>query len=349
MSSSSKKTSSPQKQQFDSEGFDLDATVDAAALDGGEGVVYELGGGITTTYTASSSKKAKEDDGAVPVAVAAVAPPHPTDESERLKELGNIDFKRGNHLDAYDYYTEAIEACPCGEGYGPTGKELLAMQEEYEEARKEGMMEKERQRRERERAKRIEKEEERRTKREFGNDDSDDKKKETEEDDDKHDDNDLQQKEEIDEPFIPPRHLYGPKLAVYYSNRGATLLHLGRFGECVTDCSIAILYNPTYAKAYMRRSTAYEQIEKIDLSLADAKMAYQIEPSNMVARKSVERLTKLEAERMEKLKVETMEKLKGLGNSLLSNFGLSLDNFNAVQDPKTGGYSISFNQNKRSE
>jgi hypothetical protein len=99
----------------------------------------------------------------------------------------------------------------------------------------------------------------------------------------------------------------------------------------------------------MRRSTAYEQIEKIDLSLADAKMAYQIEPSNMVARKSVERLTKLEAERMEKLKVETMEKLKGLGNSLLSNFGLSLDNFNAVQDPKTGGYSISFNQNKRSE
>lgn len=336
MSSSSKKTSQQKQQQFDSEGFDLDATVDA--LDGGEGVVYELGGGITTTYTASSSKKAKEDDAPIEV----VSPPHPTDESERLKELGNIDFKRGNHLDAYDYYTEAIDACPCD---GPTGKELLALQEEYEEARKERMMEKERQRREMERAKRIQEEEERRVRREFGNDDNGDKKMETEEDDDKQDDNDLQ-KEEIDEPFIPPRHLYGSKLAIYYSNRGATLLHLGRYGECVEDCSIATLYNPTYAKAYMRRCTAYEQIEKIELSLADAKIAYQIEPTNMAARKAVDRLTKLEAERMEKLKAETMDKLKGLGNSLLSNFGLSLDNFNAIQDPKTGGYSISFNQNK---
>ena len=44
---------------------------------------------------------------------------------------------------------------------------------------------------------------------------------------------------------------------------------------------------------------------------------------------------------------ETMEKLKGSGNSLLSSFGPSLDNFNAVQDPKTGGYSVLFNQNKK--
>jgi len=41
-----------------------------------------------------------------------------------------------------------------------------------------------------------------------------------------------------------------------------------------------------------------------------------------------------------------MAKLKDLGNSLLGNFGLSLDNFSTVQDPKTGSYSISFNQNK---
>ena len=43
---------------------------------------------------------------------------------------------------------------------------------------------------------------------------------------------------------------------------------------------------------------------------------------------------------------ETMAKLKDLGNSLLGNFGLSLDNFGTVQDPSTGSYSISFNQNK---
>lgn len=34
--------------------------------------------------------------------------------------------------------------------------------------------------------------------------------------------------------------------------------------------------------------------------------------------------------------------LKGLGNSLLGHFGMSLDNFKAVQDPVTGSYSLSY-------
>jgi len=57
-------------------------------------------------------------------------------------------------------------------------------------------------------------------------------------------------------------------------------------------------------------------------------------------------LQKQEDERLEKLKEETMDKLKDLGNSLLSNFGLSLDNFQAKKDPNTGSYSISFDQGK---
>jgi hypothetical protein len=41
-----------------------------------------------------------------------------------------------------------------------------------------------------------------------------------------------------------------------------------------------------------------------------------------------------------------MGKLKDLGNSILGNFGLSMDNFKAVQDPNTGSYSISFDNGK---
>ncbi len=159
------------------------------------------------------------------------------------------------------------------------------------------------------------------------------------------DDGDGDEKPAEDEAFDPPRHLYGTKLAVYHANRAACLLHLGRYGECVDDCTIAALYDPVYAKAYGRRCAAYERMDKTDLALRDARTAHALEPNNAASRRNVDRLTRIEEERLARLKEETMGKLKDLGNSLLSNFGLSLDNFNAVQDPKTGGYSISFNQN----
>ena len=144
--------------------------------------------------------------------------------------------------------------------------------------------------------------------------------------------------------FSPPRHLYGPKLAVYHANRAATLLHLGRLNETIEDCDIALLLNPTYAKAYARRSTASERSNDTEAALRDARRACELDPTP-AARRNVARLQKTEDARLEKLKEETMGKLKDLGNSLLGNFGMSLDNFNAVQDPQSGGYSISFNQN----
>ena len=45
-------------------------------------------------------------------------------------------------------------------------------------------------------------------------------------------------------------------------------------------------------------------------------------------------------ERMTKMKDEALGKLKQLGNSILGNFGMSLDNFNMKQDEKTGSWNI---------
>mmetsp|Transcript_14297 Transcript_14297/g.25532 ORF Transcript_14297/g.25532 Transcript_14297/m.25532 type:complete len:314 (+) Transcript_14297:80-1021(+) len=307
--------------QFDSEGFDLGASSEG----GDDGAIYEIGGGVTIPDNQQQQQQPTETKESI-----IGSSSHPTDESERLKAIGNDHFKRGNHLDAYDYYTDAIEACPSGEGIGPTGEELLRMRDEFDEANREKMME--RQRKEMER---------RRSRNDNGNsnDDGDVTKEEKEggEDDD-------ERRRPAVPTFSPPRHLYGPKLAVYHANRAATLLHLGRDGEAIEDCDVSLLFNPTYVKAYLRRSTARERTDDTEEALADAKRAFELDPSNNAARKNVARLQRIENERMEKLKEETMGKLKDLGNSLLGNFGLSLDNFNAVQDPKTGGYSISFNQ-----
>lgn len=221
-------------------------------------------------------------------------------------------------MEAYDYYTMAIEACPYDEA-GPRGDELLRLKREFEESQLEARRERQRLEMERRRG---------------GNSDdkeTDEKKEET------------KQKEEE---FVPPRHLYGHKLSIYHANRAATLLHTGRLEECIDDCDISILYNPKYAKAYSRRSTAHERNGDTEQALGDLRRALELEPSNVSYRKNCARLQKVEEERLEKLKEETMGKLKDLGNSILGNFGLSLDNFQAVQDPKTGGYSISFNQNK---
>ena len=286
---------------FASEGFDLDAMAESQTTDN---VIYEIGGGTTVLPETKSppSQQDTTDDSNDEISKA-----------EEWKRQGNEQFKIGQYLEAYDLYTEAIQACP----EALTGDEILKQRDEFNET---------------ERAKAFSRQRlDEETRRDRKNEESN---KEPE------------KPKPLPEFQLPPQP-HADKLSVYYCNRAAALLHMERFEEAIKDCDVSLLLEPKYTKAFVRRSTAHEKLDNTEEALRDAKTALELDPSNATIRKNVARLQKIEDERLEKLKAETLGKLKELGNSILGNFGLSLDNFQAVQDPKTGSYSISFNQNSK--
>ena len=133
-------------------------------------------------------------------------------------------------------------------------------------------------------------------------------------------------------------------LAVFYGNRAAAYFSVDEYECVVDDCAGALELKPDYVKVLMRRSQAYEKLGKVDDALADARKAKELDPAFPKIGATVQRLEKESEVRMNKLKDEAMSKLKDLGNSILGNFGMSLDNFKMSQDPATGSYNISMNK-----
>ena len=131
-------------------------------------------------------------------------------------------------------------------------------------------------------------------------------------------------------------------LAVFYGNRAAARLQLCQYEKTITDCDMSVKYDPTYVKAIMRRSKANEKLNKLEDALADMKRAAEVAPTCVRALRECRRLDAAVKTKHEEMKTEVLGKLKDLGNSILGNFGMSLDNFKAVQDPATGSYSISY-------
>ncbi|CAN6323683.1 unnamed protein product [Urochloa humidicola] len=127
-----------------------------------------------------------------------------------------------------------------------------------------------------------------------------------------------------------------------HSNRAVCFLKLGKHDETIKECTKALELNPSYVKALLRRAEAHEKLEHYDEAIADVKKVVELDPSNQQATRSLFRLEPLAAEKREKMKEEMIAKLKDLGNSVLGRFGMSVDNFKAVQDPNTGSYSIQF-------
>ncbi|KAI8565778.1 hypothetical protein RHMOL_Rhmol03G0288100 [Rhododendron molle] len=116
----------------------------------------------------------------------------------------------------------------------------------------------------------------------------------------------------------------------------------GKYEESIKDSTKALELNPNYVKALLRRGEAHEKLEHFEEAIADLKKVLELDQSDFQVRRTIQRLEPLAAEKREKMKQEMIDKLKDMGNSVLGRFGMSIDNFKAVQDPNTGSYSISF-------
>ena len=129
-------------------------------------------------------------------------------------------------------------------------------------------------------------------------------------------------------------------LAVFLGNRAAAYYAIDEFALVVVDCTQALELNPAYVKVLQRRLQALEKLERLDEALADARKIQELDPSWPKIGATVSRLEAESAAKMEKLKDEALGKLKELGNSILGNFGMSLDDFKFQQDAATGSWSI---------
>ena len=148
--------------------------------------------------------------------------------------------------------------------------------------------------------------------------------------------------------------------AVYHANRAACLLRLGRFADAEVDCDASVRADASFAKAWLRRAAARSARDPPDLegAVADCERAARLAATAgpgadaAVARRAADELARLRPmaeRRREEIKEEMLAKLKDLGNAVLGNFGLSVNNFKAEKDERPGSYNIQFVQNPTKE
>lgn len=131
-----------------------------------------------------------------------------------------------------------------------------------------------------------------------------------------------------------------------FTNRAACFLKLLDPQSALDDCNRALELEPTFVKAFVRRSQAYEQLGNMEAALKEIELAISAAGPSAPAflQRDLSRLKDVVANKHEQEKQEMLGKLKDLGNMVLGKVGLSLDNFKVNQDPQTGSYSIQFKQ-----
>ncbi|KAG8924425.1 hypothetical protein FRC02_010427 [Tulasnella sp. 418] len=137
------------------------------------------------------------------------------------------------------------------------------------------------------------------------------------------------------------RSVLNNNIAVCYAKKG-------NHTDAVKFCTEALLDDPQYVKALLRRAESNEEIgswTSMSSAEKDYKILLSILPASSPSRPQVLRSLRTLPGRIEAAqKKETDEmigKLKDLGNTVLGKFGLSTDNFQFTPNG-SGGYSMNF-------
>lgn len=136
------------------------------------------------------------------------------------------------------------------------------------------------------------------------------------------------------------------QLAICYANIGACYFQLEQYQESVDSSTKAIELNPRYMKARLRRCNANEKLDtwsSLEASMADLNYILTDDDTDQSLKNTVSKRMELLSPRVQEHKEnetgEMLNKFKDLGNGLLKNFGMSLDNFKFEKNEE-GGYSV---------
>jgi tetratricopeptide (TPR) repeat protein len=77
------------------------------------------------------------------------------------------------------------------------------------------------------------------------------------------------------------------------NNRAACRFQDRDFRQCVNDCSECLAIQPDNVKALLRRGQSYENIEKIELAMADMKRLQELSPGLPQVSQAIHRLTRM--------------------------------------------------------
>lgn len=88
------------------------------------------------------------------------------------------------------------------------------------------------------------------------------------------------------------------ELPIFYKNRAAAYLKLGKYQDALNDCTESLRISPKDPKALFRRAQAYEALQKFEEAYKDATDLFKEDPTNKSVQPMLQRLHRIVQERV---------------------------------------------------